>query len=255
MSVRVQRDGSVLVVTLDRPDRHNALDSATVTGLGLALAAAESDDAVAAVVLTGAGERTFCSGLDLEEFARTRSAPRATDGPGLATLLNRTYPKPLIAAANGSAFAAGLELLLACDLVVAAEHAEFGIPEVRRGLVAAGGGIVHLARRLPLAIALEMGLTGASLDAARACALGLVNRVVPAAEVGAEALRLARAVAANAPLAVRFTKEHMYGALDSTPDEARRAIQQGLTAIVSSADAAEGARAFAERRPPVWAGR
>lgn len=255
MTVLVERHDSVLVIAINRPDRSNTLNSATVTELGQALAAAECDDSVAAIVLTATGERTFCAGLDLEEFARTRKAPQPSEGPGLGILLTRTYPKPLIAAANGSAFAAGFELILACDLVVAADHARFGLPEVTRGLVAAGGGIVHLARRIPFAVALEMGLGGEPVDAPRAHALGLVNRVVPAGEVRGEALRVARTIAANAPLAVRFTKEHMYRSRETTGTQAQRDIHDQLPQILSSADAVEGARAFAQRRPPVWVGR
>ncbi|MCX5045368.1 enoyl-CoA hydratase-related protein [Aldersonia sp. NBC_00410] len=254
MSVLVEQQGSVLVVTLNRPDQRNALDAATMSGIGRAFAAAETDDGIAAIVLTGAGDRAFCAGLDLKAFAGTGRAPLPVDGPGLDVLLSRTYPKPVVAAANGSAFAAGFELLLACDLIVAADHALFGIPEVKRGLVAAGGGISHLPRRIPLAVALELGLTGEPIDAERAYALGLVNRVVPGPEVGATALRMAETIAANAPLAVRFTKQHMHAAVSGN-DDARRAMHDGLPRILASADAGEGAQAFAQRRAPVWAGR
>ncbi|WP_425394554.1 enoyl-CoA hydratase-related protein [Aldersonia kunmingensis] len=252
-AVLVEQQGPVLVITLNRPDQRNALDAATMSGIGCALTDAEHDDAVAVVVLTGAGDRSFCAGLDLKAFAAGGRPPLPVEGPGLDVLLTRTYPKPVVAAANGSAFAAGFELLLACDIIVAADHAKFGIPEVKRGLVAAGGGITQLPRRIPLAIALELGLTGDSIDADRAYSLGLVNRVVPGAEVAATALAIAQTIAANAPLAVRFTKEHMHAA--TAADTARQTVHARLPEILTSADAAEGARAFAERRPPAWAGR
>jgi enoyl-CoA hydratase len=248
----VEQRGAVLIVTLNRPERRNALDGETMAGVGRAFTDAEHDDSIAALVLTGAGDKAFCSGMDLKAFAAD-GTPDAGDGPGLEVLMGGHYPKPVIAAANGSAVAGGFELLLACDLAVAADHATFGIPEVKRGLVAAGGGVLLLPRRLPLAIALELGLTGEAIDAQRALAFGLVNRVVPADQVLDEALRLAEAIAANAPLAVRFTKEHMRRSAEGEEDVA--AFRRGLGPIFASADAIEGATAFAERRPPVWTGR
>ncbi|MBL7498677.1 crotonase/enoyl-CoA hydratase family protein [Frankia sp. CNm7] len=253
MSVLVERQGAVVVVTLNRPEQRNALDGATMSGVGRALADAERDDSVAVVVLTGAGE-VFCAGMDLKAFASS-GTQFAQDGPGLEVFTQRLYPKPIIGAANGSAVAGGFELLLACDLVVAAEGARFGLPEVKRGLVAAGGGILNLPRRLPLALALELGLTGDPVDAARAHALGLVNRVVPASEVRAEALRLAERIAANAPLAVRFTKEQMRAVAGGTDADELGRFNKSIGPIFQSADAREGAIAFAERRPPVWTGR
>lgn len=254
MPVALEQTGSVLIVTLDRPPHHNALDGEMMSGIGQAFAAAESNESVAVVVLTGAGP-TFCAGLDLKAFAADGGTPRPAEGPGLDVVIGRTYPKPIVAAANGSAFAAGFELLLACDLIVAAEHARFGIPEVKRGLVAAGGGILTLPQRVPLAIALELGLTGDMIDATRAQALGLVNRVVPAASVLVEATRLAELIAANAPLAVRFTKDQMYLAAQGVDDDRRRQFYELIPTIFNSKDAQEGSRAFAEKRDPVWVGR
>jgi enoyl-CoA hydratase len=254
MSVTLEQRGSVLIVTLNRPAQHNALNGEMMSAIGRAFADAESDDSVAVVVLTGAGDRTFCAGLDLKAFAASGSTPASSDGPGLSVLMGRTYPKPIVAAANGSALAGGFELLLACDLIVAGEHAKFGIPEVKRGLVAAGGGILTLPQRIPLAIALELGLTGETIDATRAQELGLVNRVVPASSVLAEATRLAELIAANAPLAVRFTKDQMYAATQGVDDDARRRFNELIPFIFASKDAYEGARAFAEKRAPVWVG-
>ncbi len=254
MAVDVERRGAVVVVTLNRPEQRNALDRATMSGIGRAFTEAENDPAVASVVLTAAGDRAFCAGMDLKSFADS-GPPTADDGPGLGVIMGRTYPKPVIAAVNGAALAGGFELVLACDLVVAAEGAIFGIPEVKRGLVAAGGGVLLLPRRLPLALALEMGLTGEPIDAARAQALGLVNKVVPADAVLDEALGLAATIAANGPLAVRLTKQLMLEvAGGNDPDELRR-FQERMAPVFASADAREGATAFAERRTPRWTGR
>ena len=190
--------------------------------------------------------------MDLKAFA-AGGTPAPQDGPGLEVLVGGGYPKPIVGAANGSAVAGGFELLLACDLIVAADHASFGIPEVKRGLVAAGGGILQLPRRVPLPLALELGLTGDLIDAARAHAVGLVNRVVPGPQVLSEAIGLAEAIAANAPLAVQFTKEHMCRAAANQEDAI--AYREGVGRIFASEDATEGATAFAERRPPAWKGR
>lgn len=252
MSLLVEQRGAVLVLTLNRPERRNALNAETMAGIGRALTDAKDDDSIATIVLTGAGDKVFSAGLDLKEFAEGGKAGQ-TDGPGLEVLLDGDYPKPIVAGANGSALAGGFELLLACDLVVAADHAVFGVPEVKRGLVAAGGGVLLLPRRVPLALALEMGLTGEPIDADRALAFGLINRVVPGDRVLDEALAMADAIAANAPLAVRFTKEHMRAAAE--PDAAtRKAFYAAVGPIFASKDAIEGATAFAEKRPPVWTG-
>ncbi|MFW0785777.1 enoyl-CoA hydratase-related protein [Gordonia sp. CPCC 206044] len=254
MSVLVGQHGAVLTVTIDRPERHNVLDGETMGAIGRAFSAAEIDDGVRALVLTASGDTSFCAGLDLRAFAALGAPPRPTEGPGLEVLLTRGFPKPVVAAVNGRALGVGFELILACDLVVAADHATFALPEVRRGLVAAGGGISELPSRVPLGVALELGLTGATMDAARAHALGLVNRVVPARDVIAEADRFATAIAANAPLAVRFTKRHMRNASTAGPDH-RELLRHELAQVLSSDDAREGSIAFAERRPPAWTGR
>jgi enoyl-CoA hydratase len=250
-TVEVERLGAVTVVTINRPERRNALDPAAMSGLGRALAAAELDDAVRCVVLTGAGEKAFCAGMDLRAFAEGGISPDDLPKPGLEVLIERVYPKPVVAAVNGAALAAGFELVMACDLVVAAQHALFGLPEVKRGLVAAGGG-TRLPLRVPLAVALEIGLTGEPVDAARAHALGLVNRVVPAADVRAEALALAEAIAANGPLAVAATKELMRA---EAAGLSIAAVGARAKPVFESEDAREGALAFAQRRAPVWRNR
>ncbi|GAB2964254.1 enoyl-CoA hydratase-related protein [Amycolatopsis acidiphila] len=249
MSVLVQRHDAVTVVTINRPEARNALDAETMAGIGEALVAAEQDAEVRAVVLTGAGDRAFCAGMDLRAFA-AGGAVIDESRPGLEVFTERVYPKPVIAAVNGTAVAGGFELVLACDLAVVAEHAKFGLPEVKRGLVAAGGG-TNLPRRIPLALALELALTGETFDAARAAALGLVNRVVPGDQVLAEALALANTIARNGPLALRVTKELM---LAQAQGAGREEIASATAAVFASADAKEGATAFAEKREPRWTG-
>ena len=251
MTVDFEQLGAVTVVTINRPERRNALDPATMSGIGRALVEAENDDAVRCVVLTGVGDKAFCAGMDLRAFAEGGISLDELPTPGLDVLVERLYPKPVIAAINGAALAGGFEIMLACDLVVAADHAVFGIPEVKRGLVAAGGG-TRLPRRVPLAVALELGLTGASIDAARARELGLVNHVVPADGLREAALELAQAIADNGPLAVAATKELMWA---EAAGMSLAAVGARSRKVFESEDAREGALAFAERRAPVWRNR
>jgi enoyl-CoA hydratase len=233
-----RRVGHVLVATMNRPQARNALNPELIDELAAVLRGADDDPQVRAIVLTGAGP-AFCAGMDLKAFTRGGKFD------GLVWFNRHGVATPVIAAVNGPAVAGGFELLLACDLVVAAEDAVLGIAEVKRGLFAAGGGTT-LADRIPLAIALEMGLTGEPVTAARAREIGLVNRVVPAGQAVDEALALAQQIAANAPLAVAVTKKLMRERRWGEPAE--------VQAVFRSADAAEGARAFAERRPAEWTG-
>jgi enoyl-CoA hydratase len=234
-----QQDGNVLVATMNRPDARNALNPELIGELSAVLQEADGDPGVRAIVLTGAG-RAFCAGMDLKAFAQGGKFD------GLVWFNRRGIATPVVAALNGSAMAGGFELLLGCDLVVAAEGAKLGIAEVKRGLFAAGGGTT-LADRIPLALALEMGLTGEPVTAMRALEIGLVNRVVPADDVLPEAIALAQQIAANAPLAVAATKKLMRGRRWAEPAE--------VDEVFHSADAMEGARAFAERRTAVWTGK
>jgi crotonobetainyl-CoA hydratase len=247
MTVQTRLEDNILVVTLDRPEAGNALDPATGQELLDVFGRVAADDDVRAIVLSGAGEKIFCAGMDLKAFA---------SGADLSPLIGginalKTCTKPVIAAVNGVALAGGFEVMMHCDLVVAAEHARFGLPEVKRGLVAGGGG-TRLPSRIPLAIALEIGLTGEPIDAARALALGLINAVVPAAQVLPEALALAARIAANGPMAVRVTKQLMREEIGSG-DDAR--VGAAVAPVFASTDAREGAIAFAEKRRPVWTGR
>ncbi len=202
-------------------------------------------------VIAGTGP-AFCAGMDLKGFLRGER-PSAGDR-GFAGLTRQPPAKPLIAAVEGPALAGGFEIVLACDLVVAGENATFGLPEVRRGLAAAAGGLLRLQQRIPFNLALEWALTGAPVDAATAHRAGLINRLVPAGGAVAAALELAAVIAANAPLSVRASKQVMYASRDWPSDEAFDR-QAPITAVASrSADAREGARAFTEKRPPVWRG-
>jgi len=203
-----EQHGAVRVLRLNRPEARNALNAELIGALGAALVAAETDPDVRCVILTGTGDRAFCAGMDLRSFA-AEGSPRLRAGEGAAGYARFTRGEigvPVVGAANATAVAGGFEVLLGCDVVVASDRAVFGLPEVKRGLFAAGGG-VFISTRIPLAIALELTLTGDPISADRALALGLVNVVVPPAEVMDAALRMAERIARNGPLALRATKE------------------------------------------------
>ncbi len=247
-----ERRGHVEILTINRPDARNAINRATAIALGDALDACESDDDVWVVVLTGAGDKAFSAGMDLKAFAQGEFP--ITD-QGFGGITQRDFSKPLIAAANGAALAGGFEILISCDMVVAADHAKFGIPEASRGLVAGAGGLIRLPKRIPLAVAYEMALTADPIDAQRAYELGLVNRVVPGDRVLDEALALAERIAKNAPLAVRTSKDVMKRARELSEEESWTLNTEAFGMIGRSADALEGAIAFAEKREPQWQGK
>jgi enoyl-CoA hydratase len=247
-----ERRGHIELLTLNRPEARNAMNRAAAMALSDALDDCEKDDEVWVVVLTGAGDKAFCAGMDLKAFA-TGEFPITEKGFG--GLTQRDFPKPLIAALNGSALAGGFELMLACDMVVAADHAKFGIPEASRGLIAGAGGLVRLPKRIPLALAYELALTAEPVDAARAYQLGLVNAVVPGDQVLTAALDLAGRIAKNAPLAVRVSKSVMRQAADLHESEAWVVNNEEFGRIGRSSDAMEGAVAFAEKRAPNWQGK
>ncbi len=246
------RDGHVEVLTINRPQARNAINLATAQAISDALDECTSDDDVWVVILTGAEEKAFSAGMDLKAFAQGEFPATAQ---GFGGITERHFPKPLICAANGSAFAGGFEMLLSCDLVVAADHAVFGIPEASRGLIAGAGGLIRLPRRIARAVALEMALTGEPLSAVRAHEIGLINRVVPGAEVMSTAMALAQRICANAPLAVRTSKRVMLDALDMSEDAAWTLNNEAFAIIAASPDALEGAIAFAEKRAPLWQGK
>ncbi|MGC9538916.1 enoyl-CoA hydratase-related protein [Streptomyces sp. UG1] len=236
-----------LLVTLNRPHAMNAVNADLSAAVGAALEAAEQDREVRAVVLTGAGDRAFCAGADLKALARDESiaAPGHEDW-GFLGYVRHAISKPTIAAINGFALGGGTELVLASDLAVAADTAVFGLPEVSRGIFAAAGGVFRLPEQLPRKIAMEMVLTGEPFDAARALQLGLVNRVVPAAEVLDTALALAERIAANAPLAVQASKRVALGIREGgVPGEACvwEHNDQEIRGLLATDDAKEGTRA------------
>jgi len=247
-----ERQGNIEILTINRPEARNAINLATATALSDALDEIETDDDVRVVVLTAAGDKAFSAGMDLKAFA-TGEFPITEKGFGGIT--KRDFPKPLIAACNGSALAGGCEIMLSCDLVVTADHAKFGIPEVARGLVAGAGGLIRLPNRIPRAIALEMALTAEPIDATRALEIGLVNRVVPGDQLMTEAMALAGRIAKNAPLAVRLSKQVMLQASELPETEAWDVNDAVFGEIGRSSDAMEGAIAFAEKREPNWTGK
>lgn len=246
MSVLAELHDGALVLTINRPEAGNALNGAVGQGFVDAISDAATNPDVRSIIVTGAGEKIFCAGMDLKAFAAGDDI--SAIGEGLDMLSDS--PKPVIAAVNGIAVAGGFEVVLRCDLVVAAEHARFGIPEVKRGLLAAGGG-TRLPTRIPLQVALEMGLTGEPISAQRALELGLINRVVPAAEVLSAALQLAALINANGPLAVQATKKLMRA---ETGPAITDLIREVAAPVFASNDAKEGATAFAEKRAPIWTG-
>ena len=247
-----ERRGHIELLTINRPEARNAINRATALLLSEALDDCETDDDVWVVVLTGADNKAFSAGMDLKAFA-TGEFPITEKGFGGIT--KRDFPKPLIAAVNGSALAGGFEIMISCDMVIAADHAKFGIPEAQRGLIAGGGGLIRLPKRVPLTIAYEMALTADPIDAQRAYELGLVNRVVPGDQVLDTAIALAERIAKNAPLAVRVSKSVIKQATELS-EEASWAVNDDAFGVIGrSADALEGAVAFAEKREPNWQGK
>lgn len=245
----------IALVTINRPEARNAVNGAVAAGMEAAVDRVEADPDIWAVVLTGAGPHAFCAGADLKEVSAGRSAGLASAKYGFGGFVRAPRTKLWIAAAQGHALAGGLELLLSCDMAVAAETATFGLPEVKRSLVAAAGGVFRLPRALPKAIALQMIATGEPIPAALALQHGLVNAVVPAAEVREAALGLARRVTANAPIAVRESLAIARQALVLGDDELWALSRAGSDRVKQTEDFQEGPRAFVEKRPPRWVGR
>lgn len=251
-SVLVAHRGPVTVVTINRPHRRNAVDRPTADAMAGAFAAADVREDCRVVVLTGA-DTTFSAGMDLVEFGRTGQRP-VVPGRGLGGFVQTPPRTPVIAAVEGWALGAGFEMVLGCDLVVAAEDARFGLPEVTRGLAPRGGGAIRLPRRLPYALAMETVLTGRPLTAPVAARHGLVNRLTAPGAALAGALELAGQIAANAPLAVVASTQVVRRTVDWTDAEAFAGQDAFFDPVFASRDAAEGAAAFRERRTPRWKG-
>lgn len=250
--VLVAQEDGIQIITINRPEARNAMTLAAATAIAAALDELDDRDDLRIGILTGAGG-TFCAGMDLKGFLRGERP--SLPGRGFGGLTRKPPRKPLIAAVEGYALAGGFELVLACDLVVAAESAQFGVPEVKRGLAATAGGLVRLPRQLPYRIALELALTGDMFPAKRAYEYGLINRLTPTGDALAEARRLAQTIAANGPLSVAASKRVIVESQDWSSEEVWDK-QAALTEhVFTSADAREGSAAFAEKRKPVWQGK
>jgi enoyl-CoA hydratase/carnithine racemase len=250
--VLTERRGRVFVITINRPEQRNAVNAAVAAGIGSALDDLDADDGLSVGVLFGVG-KGFCAGMDLKAFV-TGERP-FVEGRGFAGITQRSAAKPLIAAVEGFALAGGLEVALSCDLIVAARGARLGIPEVKRGLFAAGVGLLRLPRALPRNVAMEMALTGDPIEAERAHELGLVSRLTEPGEALTAALELADTIAANGPLALAATKRILVESADWPDSEFFKRQQPIYDPVFNSEDAREGATAFAERRAPVWKSR
>ena len=249
--ILTEHAGGVLTITLNRPKVRNAINAATAHAIAAAMAELDGRRDLSVGVLTGAGG-TFCAGMDLRAFLAGERP--SLPGLGFAGFVERPPAKPVIAAVEGAAVAGGFEMVLACDLIVAADDARFGLPEVQRGLIAAGGGLLRLPRQVPYHLAVEWALTGDFVSMERAYAAGLVNRITPPGEALAQAHELAGRIARNGPLAVAGTKR-ILAESPGWPVAESFARQREITEPVrSSSDAREGARAFVERRAPQWQG-
>ena len=249
--VLTEVEDGILIVTINRPEAKNAMTKAAAEGIAAAMDRLDSEDDLRVGILTGAGG-TFCSGMDLKGFLRGESP--TVEGRGFGGVVQAPPAKPLIAAVEGYALAGGLELMIACDLVVANSGAKFGIPEAKRGLVAAAGGVMMLPDQIPERIAMELALTGDSIDASRAYELGLINTVTDGAALDG-AKELAKRIAANGPLAVKVSKQVMKESRGWAMEDRYKNQAQLIAPVFVSEDAREGAAAFAEKRAPNWKGK
>lgn len=250
-AVRTEVSDGIAVLTINRPEARNAVNGEVARGIAAAVDTFDARPDVRVLILTGAGE-VFCAGMDLKGFL-AGDAPTVA-GRGFGGLTERPPAKPVIAAVEGYALAGGFEIVLACDLVVASVTAKFGLPEVRRGLVAGAGGLLRLPRRIPYHLAMEIVLTGTHVPAERLAQAGLVNRLVPAGQALAAARELAAAIAQGAPLSLAASKRIVVESADWPSHEAFARQSEIISPVFASADAVEGARAFAEKRPPAWRG-
>jgi enoyl-CoA hydratase/carnithine racemase len=247
-------EGRIAIITINRPEARNAVNGAVASAMDDIMHRFENDPQVWIALLTGTGNRAFSAGADLKAMAGGQGGLIETAEGGFAGFVRFPRTKPIIAAVNGFALAGGTELVLACDLVIASEEAEFGLPEVSRGIIAAGGGLFRLPLAIPRGRAIELILTGDRITAQQAYQLGLVNHVVPAAELLSSARTLATRICANAPLAVRESLAIAKHAHEWSEQEAWARSLEARTRVMQTADAQEGPRAFAEKREPKWTG-
>ncbi len=252
VTVQLEQREGVLIVTIDRPEVRNAIDAVTAHAIADAMDLLDNTPGLSLGVITGAGG-TFCTGMDLKAFLAGERP--SVEGRGFAGIAQTPPAKPIIAAVEGYAIAGGFEIALACDLIVASHTAKFGLPEVKRGLLAGGGGLLRLPERVPYSLGLEWALTGDFVDAEQARAAGLISRLTEPGEALGTALELAGRIAQNGPLAVRGTKEIMTRSRDWSSDNRFEKMWEIYEPIRSSEDAREGATAFKEKRAPRWQGR
>lgn len=254
MSVTFDQRGPLAVITIDRPEARNAVNADVARGIEDAVDEIEANDSIWVGILTGVPP-VFCAGADLKEINAGNGASLSTAKGGFGGFVQRARTKPVIAAVDGPALAGGTELVLAADLVVASTTAAFGIPEVKRSLVAAAGGLFRLGRKIPINLAMELALTGDPMDATRAHHFGLVNRLVEPGQALDEAVALAEQVCANAPVAVRASRKIVLEATNAPDDLGWKMSAEGMAAAMRSEDFSEGLTAFIEKRAPRWAGR
>lgn len=254
MSVDYEVRGPFAVIKINRPEARNAVNGAVAQGIEDAIDRIEADDSVWVGIITGEPP-VFCAGADLKEINAGNAGALATAKGGFAGIVQRERATPIIAAVDGPALAGGTEIVLSCDLVVASTTASFGIPEVKRSLVAAAGGLFRLGRKIPLNIAMELTLTGDPIDATRAHHFGLVNRLVEPGQALEAAVALAEQICANAPVAVRESRKIVLAATNAPDDIGWRMSIEGMGVAMSSEDFSEGLTAFIEKRPPAWKGR